>query len=167
MRRACWSGPAELRALDDDGALRIEGVAMRYGAEGRGPGGRPEVFEPGSLMPSANGVILNWAHERAQPLARSPGGGMELDDSPERLAVRATLSDTSAARDAWTLVRDGVAGGLSIEFIPVAETARPGGVRTISKAHLVGIAIVDVPAYPDSGVSARAEAAGRRRRYFL
>lgn len=157
---------AELRA--DVDRRRLEGVAVRYGDTARLPWGE-ERIEPGAFAPIGD-VILNASHDRAAPLARSEGGGLELADGPDALTVTANLPPTRAADDVLALVRAGVMRGLSIEFRAVAERIE-GGVRVIERAVLSGVGVVDTPAYPASEVEARRKAASasvpKRRRVWL
>ena len=89
-------------------------------------------------------------------LARTGGGGLLLTDSAAALEVRAELPETSEANDALALVAAGVLRGLSLEFVATRESM-VGPTRVIASARLVGIAVVDKPAYSASKVAARAE----------
>lgn len=149
---------------------RLSGVALRYGDTAKLPWG-DERFEPGAFGDVARAdVILNNAHERGRPLARTGGGGLFLEDTAEALTVRANLPATREADDVLALVRGGVLRGLSVEFRPVAERME-GDVRVIERATLRAVAIVDTPAYPDSTVAARAKPAAspppRLRKVYL
>ena len=101
-------------------------------------------------------VILNRQHDRRVPLARSNGGGLSLEDSPESLTMAATLPETPEAASTLELVRTGVLRGLSVEFRAIRETFE-NGVRVIHEALLTGLGVVDRPAYQSSVVEARAE----------
>ena len=146
---------AELRA---DGR-RLSGVAVRYGDTATLPWGE-ERIEAGAFAPLGD-VILNASHDRTTPLARTGGGGLELEDTAEALTVRADLPATQAADDVLALVRAGVLRGLSIEFRAVAERIE-AGVRVIERARLSGVGVVDTPAYPQSEVEARRRREPRR-----
>lgn len=147
---------AELRAS----GRTLAGTAMRYG-DTADVFGMKERFETGSIVPASDGVILNLQHDRARPLARSGGGGLELRDSADALGIEATLPMTREADDALELVRAGVLRGLSVEFEVLRERF-VDGVRIVSRAILTGIGLVDRPAYPQSVVEARQSAAGAR-----
>ena len=155
----------ELRA--DDEGRRLSGVAVTYGDTATLPFGRERV-ERGAFAPIGD-VILNAQHDRAAPLARTAGAGLELADSAERLAFSATLPETRAADDVLALVRTGVMRGASVEMRVTAERME-AGVRVIERASLTGIGIVDTPAYPASEVEARRkvhqEAAPKRKRFW-
>ena len=77
---------------------RLYGVLMQY--ESRA-GDRPETFANGSLSWPEGGIVLNLQHDRKQPLTRfipKVEGRSVLIDTP--------LPDTSAGRDAATLIRN-------------------------------------------------------------
>ena len=140
----------------------VSGVLLRYGDVATLPWGR-ERFEPGAFGDVTRAdVILNSHHERARPLARTGGGGLELIDTREALNIRATLPITQDANDTIALILGGVLRGLSLEFSAVAERME-GQTRIVERAELRGLAVVDRPAYSDSLVQARAELRRRGR----
>ena len=89
-------------------------------------------------------------------LARTGGGGLVLEDGPEALQMRAELPETTAASDTLALVKAGVLRGLSVEMHPHQER-QVSGVRSISKARLSGLSVVDSGAFDGAVVEARAE----------
>ena len=156
----------ELRA--DDTGRTLRGVAVTYGDVAK-VAGLEERIEPGAFG-TLGDVILNGHHDRAQPLARTGGAGLELSDTAERLAFAATLPETRAADDVLTLVRGGVMRGASIEMRVTGQRFE-GAVRVIERAQLAAIGIVDTPAYPASEIEARRAARPqppkRKRRIWL
>ena len=66
----------------------------------------------------------------------------------------ATLPETRDCDDVLTLVRAKVLRGLSVEFHTLAERLE-SLTRVVHRASLRGMAVVDRPAYPGSGVEAR------------
>ena len=142
---------SEVRAAGPRGLV---GVVMRYRDIAIIPGLGRERFMPGAFDPIGD-VILNRQHQRADPLARTGGGGLVLaSDGDGCLQMAATLPETSAARDSIELVRAKVLRGLSVEFAPLADHY-DGDLRTITRARLHGIGLVDSSAYPESIVEAR------------
>lgn len=135
----------ELRA-SNDGVLH--GIAVRYGDVASIGGYFDERIVPGAFG-NIDDVVMNVQHDRARPLARTGGGGLELLDSEDNLKVRATLPDTTDAKDAMTMVRNRVLRGFSVEFRCLDEDFQ-NNVRTVKRAELVGLAVVDRPAYGDS-----------------
>ena len=129
----------------------LSGVAVAYGSEALVFDFR-ERFEAGVFGDvAALDVILNRQHDRRTPLARTGGGGLELRDSAERLEILADLPATRAADDTLALVESGILRGLSLEFVATREQWA-GNLRTIQRAELRGIGVVDRPAYADSAV---------------
>ncbi len=132
---------------------KLSGAAMVYGTDGTTPTGRRERFAPGAFGDIGD-VILNVQHDRSRPLART-GAGLEFQDDKTALRLSAALPKTREARDAVALVKAGVLRGLSVEFRAVRERL-DGAVRVIERAVLLGVALVDKPAYDASTVQARA-----------
>ena len=130
----------------------LQGDAVVYGDRAVFPWGE-ETIQSGAFAPLGD-VILNRQHERVIPLARTGGGGLTLQDSPEALRILATLPDTPSANETLTLIREKILRGLSIEFHATAER-QSGDLRIIEKAQLVGVGVVDDPQYEQSIVSAR------------
>ena len=139
---------AELR---QEGGRRLSGTAIRYGDVAQLPWGR-ERIEARAFAPIGD-VLLNGYHDRTTPLART-GAGLTLADSDSELSMRADLPETQGASDVLALVRAGVLRGLSIEFRATQER-NEGDLRIIERAELVGVGVVDSPAYPASTVEAR------------
>ena len=159
--------PFEFRAAAEGAASpgTLAGVAMPYGARAELAPGLFETFRPGSLKwDAADGVILNWQHDRGQPVARSgEGGGLELTDGPDALRIAAELAATQSGRDVAELARRRVLRGFSVEFRAVRETIEGGNLRVIHEAVLRGIGVVDRPAYDDAVADLRARLDGATR----
>ena len=141
----------------------LVGQAIVYGDLAR-VGTRTERFLPGALGADVGAldILLNVAHDRGRVLARTGGGGLVLTDTPTALEVRAELLETSEATDVLALIGAGILRGLSLEFQALRECME-GATRVIQSARLVGIGVVDKPAYKASTVSARSEAEAVRR----
>ena len=132
----------------------LRGVGIRYGEVARMPGFR-ETFEPGAFGDVASlDVLLNVQHDRDRAIARTPAT-LQLIDGPDALRMVATLPETRESDDALTNVRAGVLRGLSLEF-RAGNAPFLDGVRTVRRAGLVGLGLVDKPAYHGSTVEARA-----------
>ena len=141
-----------------DGRI-VTGAALRYGDTARIPGGR-ETFRARAFGDvAALDVRLNVMHDRRRLIARTGGGGLLLTDSPERLAIRADLPNTRDADDALTMLKSGLLRGISIEFDPQQESQQ-GDLRTIERADLSGIGLVDIPAYRESIPQVRQDGEG-------
>lgn len=130
----------------------LSGVAVTYGSEAQILGFR-ERFDTGEFGNVRDlNVILNRQHDRRMPLARTGGGGLELRNSSTALEIAAELPQTRDADDVLALVEARVLRGLSLEFMAKRETWR-GDLRTIQRATLSGIGVVDRPAYSDSAIA--------------
>ena len=140
-----------------DGDRTISGVAMRYGDTAKLPWGDKERFEPGAFgNVGSKDVILNFQHQRPQPLARTGGGGLTLDDSSQELRISAKLPDTRAANDAIELVKQNIVRGFSVEFLPESWRMEDE-VTVVTKAELKNVGLVDRPAYQESRINPRSE----------
>ena len=148
-----------------EGERTMSGIAMPYGDFATMPWGEKERFEPGAFgdLKRAD-VVLNFQHERGRMLARTLGGGLDLVDTHSELRLSAQIVDTTDGNDALALVRAGLVRGFSVEFKPkeVRYEKKKGEKSTtlvIEKAELVGIALVDRPAYRQAKVNPRSEGA--------
>ena len=131
--------------------LQLSGTAIRYGDVATLPFGKEAIDSGAFGSLDDSDLILNRQHDRGKPLARTGGGGLVIEDSSTELKLRADLPDTEPAREAITLVRSGVLRGFSIEFRANREYVKDRIVH-VADATLVGIALVDKPAYPESQV---------------
>ena len=171
MTETRFIADAEIRA--DTGRV-ITGVAVRYGSRAKLPWGVYERIEPRAFDPIGD-ATANVMHQRSRLLARTGGGGLDFDDAADSLRFTIDLPETREADDALELVRKNVLRGASIEFLARKE-AQEGNLRIIQRGRLLGVALVDSPAYPDSVVKAmRARYAAleppkgvcQRRRFWL
>lgn len=156
---------AEFRAEGDT----LTGVAIRYGDTARiGP--FTERFEPGSITVSPD-AVARLQHDRRKPVARI-GAGLTFDNSDRELRATINLPDTTYAREARELVSANILRGFSIEF-QSDDSVWNGMERVVRKATVVGIGIVDTPAYKASEIALRMEeerasvAAPPRRRIYV
>ena len=129
----------------------LSGVAMPYGTIAPQ---FQERFLPGAFGPSVSAPVLNIQHDRNMVVLEA--GAYQLSDGPAALEVRAELPEGSAA---LALVRRGALRGFSVEFHARAER-NAGGVRVVEAADLIGLGLVDKPAYP--GATAEVRARGDR-----
>ena len=143
---------------DRRGPGRIVGTLIQYGERASD---RPERFEQGSLSWPDDGIVLREQHDRAQPIAR-----VVPELQGDKVIIDALLPDTGRARDAATMIREGVFRGLSVEFTS-ARSSNVGGVRVIQEARLTGLGLVDDPAYTGSRVDVRSRGKARARRVWL
>lgn len=130
----------------------LEGTALRYGDLARISTHSHERIVPGAFGDlSATDIIFNMMHAREKPLARS-GFGLQLEDSAAELVIRAEMPATRDGDEALELVRRGVLRGLSVEYIGVRDRY-DGELRVVEEATLMGVALVDRPAFKQSQVT--------------
>ena len=137
----------EIREADNGPMLH--GVLIQ---EGRAASVRPEVFAPGSLVWSSDGVAIRAKHlgdedSRAIPTRETNG---EI-----RIAAPASAAIVGAFNEGRKF--------LSIEFHALQETRSAAGVREIQQAFLPGVALVASPEY----TQATAEVRSKQRRVWL
>lgn len=147
----------EFRAeLPESGPARIEGALMPYGGKARAMKlGKTftEEFRAGSIKAGLDDSIANIMHDRMKPVARS-GAGLVLADTATELRASVEFPDTVHGREARELVRDGILRGFSIEFRAIDQEWH-GSHRIITEAHILGLGIVDRPAYSGAQIEAR------------
>ena len=147
----------EVRAADGG---QIEGVAMPYGREADIAGVFLESVDAGAFGPIGD-VILNRMHDRNEPLARTDGGGLTLEDGAERLWLRAIIPAYRA--DVRDQVQRRILRGFSVEMEVKAEDWPSPSRRIIRAATLWGVGLVDRPAYDEAtaAIAKRAKEACR------
>lgn len=147
----------------DSGAV-IVGIAMRYGSVARIADVFDESVDAGAFK--FDDVILNRMHSRADPIARTGGGGLDLTDSTATLALRAMVPAYRA--DVRDMVSRGILRGFSVEMEVTAEDWPTRDRRIIRAAVLHGIGLVDRPAYGDAtaAIAKRAAQCRTETRFF-
>lgn len=114
---------------------------------------RDSLAKRGTRMP-----ILLHHDQRALPVGRPSS----LRETPVGLMVEARISDTTDGNDALTLVRDGVLDGLSIGFsVPEGGDTWNSRFteRSVQRANLHEISLVNFPAYDAARITAVRQAA--------
>ena len=150
---------AEIEIRQDEerrGPGRLTGTLVTYGERAAD---RPELFELGALEWPEAGILINEQHNRQANILRVVP---YLDGDAVR--IDGLVPDTQRGRDAVTNIREGVYGGLSVEFRALRDSVA-GGLRRIQRAMLTGAALVDMGSYRGSTVEVRER--GLRRRYWL
>ena len=147
----------EIRMQEDETRAspgRLQGTLLKYNTKAVD---RNETFLPGSLSWPPEGILLREMHRRDSPVARV----LPFEQDGE-IRIDAQLPNTQRGRDAAENIRQGVYGGLSVEFGAI-EHRRVGGRREIVKGVLGGAGLVDIPSYADSKVEVRAKSDTQRR----
>jgi uncharacterized protein len=132
----------------------LTGLAVPYGVPTRiGPYVETMVrgvFADATDAPDEVKVMAAHAHD-SLPIGRA----LTLTETDEGLIAELLVSDTTAGRDVLTLVRDGVATGLSVGFMPVVDqwnVNRTAVTRT--RAALIEVSVVAHPAYDGARIAA-------------
>lgn len=136
----------------------VSGVAVPYGEVTTLPGFR-ERFAAGAFGADVAGgdVRLDLQHRRERLLART-GAGLTLTDGAAQLRFSALLPAIRDADDALTMLRAGLLRGASVEFRAITDEWADD-LRTIVRARLVAIGLVDSPQYAGAVAEARAKLA--------
>ena len=147
----------EIHAADGG---QIEGTAMPYGREANIAGVFRESVDAGAFG-QINDVILNLMHDRREPLARTEGGGLTLEDGADRLFLRADIPEYRA--DVRDQVKRRILRGFSVEMEVKAEDWPDPSRRIIRAATLWNIGLVDRAAYDEAtaAIAKRAKEACR------
>ncbi len=147
----------EVRAAD--GGL-IEGIVMPYTREANIAGAFRESVDAGAFG-QINDVILNLMHDHREPLARTEGGGLTLEDGADRLFLRADIPEYRG--DVRDQVKRRILRGFSVEMEVKAEDWPTPDRRVIRAATLWNIGLVDRPAYSEAtaAIAKRAKEACR------
>lgn len=112
-----------------------------------------ESFEPTAFANAARdpGRVKLW-NLHSNDGGRIVGQGVEVEDRPDGVLVRARVSATAAGDELLTLAADGVLDEASIEFKPIPKAMiirRAGDQLHVRhrRAHLLGVALVPQGAY--------------------
>jgi HK97 family phage prohead protease len=117
----------ELREADLTGDRTMRGVAVPYGVDAPIAGQYLEQFTPGcfakSIKEAARGLPLYAIHAHDRwPIGRS----ISWEDTPEALIGQWEFASSTEADEARGMVRDGLATGLSVGFVPIRSDWDPG-----------------------------------------
>lgn len=103
-------------------------------------------------------VCLRYNHDEGHTiLARTRGGSLKLSVDENGLYFEATIADTTAGRDIYTLIKDGLISGCSFGFIVREDSydVQTHTRRILKFDKVFEISVVDIPAYDGAVVSAR------------
>lgn len=155
----------ELRAGGDGRTL--SGIAVAYNAlsETIYTGHRDfrERILPGAFagtLERRRDVRCLYSHNGDNLLGRTSSGTLALEDGQRGLAFSLSVPNTQIGNDVLELVKRGDLRGMSFAFNKVTDRWTSAGEREVIAATLHEISVVGAPAYPQTSVQARAEAAG-------
>ncbi len=159
----------EVRTVDDEKQMIIEGVVNNIGQWSKPIGGKfREKIEEGVFERAINRALeygdiffLHQHDNRALPLASIKSNTLELTEDKENnvLRMRAVLPDTSFSRDIYELVKSGVLREFSFGFNKPKSKWNVGkdGIkeRSLIDFDIHEISIVRVGAYNETQAYAR------------
>ena len=132
----------------DHGAGVVSGPVIVYNQFAATKRGR-ETVRPGSFLGLADPALPVNIQHRQQAAQRITNGGVVFRDSATALHAEVSLPNSEVGRAAADGVRNGELTGWSTEFVPLIEQAEDGAIA-VYRALLVGLGLVDVPAYRSS-----------------
>lgn len=122
----------------------ISGLAVPFYTPTEIMPGFSEQIAPGAITPNPRGVKLFWQH-------REPIGAVtQCRETPKGLVIDAKISNTTAGRDAYELVKDGAISQFSIGFRErdyIDDETENGLMRTQTAIDLMEVSLVPFPAY--------------------
>lgn len=146
--------PEEIDPEDEEDKKKskrtISGLAVPFYTPTEIMPGFSEQIAPGAITPNPRGVKLFWQH-------REPIGAVtQCRETPKGLVIEAKISNTTAGRDAYELVKDGAISQFSIGFRErdyKDEKTDNGVLRTQTGIDLMEVSLVPFPAYETTEIT--------------
>lgn len=153
----------EVRAASEDGAERLEGVAVPYDSLSADLGGFREEFAPGAFaedLEARGDVAVLWQHDPRYVFGRTTSGTARVWEEDGKVKYTAEPPDAQWAKDAMASIRRGDVTKNSFAFRvadPRSENEtweRRDGVlvRRVLKAQLYEVGPQTLPAYSETSV---------------
>ena len=136
-------------AGDDNRPARIAGIAVPWDVVATVSGGQRVKFLRGAFDLTQKPAKLLENHDMSQ----LRGIVNTLSDSDAGLEFEATLADTRASKDAVALLKAGAYDSVSVGANPVQFKYDKAGVMTVSKAQLIELSLVAVPAFAEAVIT--------------
>jgi HK97 family phage prohead protease len=133
-------------AGDENRPARIAGIAVPWDVVATVSGGQRVKFLRGAFDLTQKPAKLLENHDMSQ----LRGVVNALADSDAGLEFEATLADTRASKDAVALLKAGAYDSVSVGANPVQFKFDKSGVMVVSKAQLIELSLVAVPAYAEA-----------------
>ena len=154
----------EMRTIDDDGAMIIEGYPIVYESFAPMWGWR-EIIRQGAAtaaLKSSDELVL-WDHESSQPMSRRSAGTLEVKEDEKGVFIRADVSKTVWGRNGFEAIQNEIINRMSFAFDTEKDNwfwEEIEGVRIetreiLSFATLYDYSPVSYPAYKETVVMAR------------
>ena len=133
----------------DHGAGVVSGPVIVYNQFAATKRGR-ETVRPGAFLGLAEpNLPVTFQHSQQTAQRITNGDGLVFRNTDTALYADLVLPDTDIGRAAADGVRDGSLTGWSTEFVPIMEEPENGAIA-VTRALLVGLGLVDTPAYRSS-----------------
>ena len=145
MKSYWFSDVLEIRSGPGVEGVRVSGPVVKYD-DTANLGTFTEAISPGAF--SWTDVSVSIQHDRKRLIGRT-GANLSLVDTDSELRADLSLLETRDSHDAKTMLDAGLLRGWSAEFV-VSDDRFDGMNRTIHRAELRGISLVDQPAYTES-----------------
>jgi len=140
-------------AKDDDEEMyaspRIAGVAVPWDVTAVVSGGQKVRFQRGAFDVNQKAAKLVENHD----LTQLRGVVNKLEDTDTGLRFEATLANTAASRDAVELLKAGAYDSVSVGANPTKFKFDKTGTMIVSKADLIELSLVAVPAFADAVIT--------------
>ena len=136
-------------AGDENRPARIAGIAVPWDVVATVSGGQRVKFLRGAFDLTQKPAKLLENHDMSQ----LRGVVNALSDSDAGLEFEATLADTRASKDAIALLKAGAYDSVSVGANPVQFKYDKAGVMTVSKAQLIELSLVAVPAFAEAVIT--------------
>ena len=140
-------------AKDDDEEMyaspRIAGVAVPWDVTAVVSGGQKVRFQRGAFDVNQKAAKLVENHD----LTQLRGVVNKLEDTETGLRFEATLANTAASRDAVELLKAGAYDSVSVGANPTKFKFDKTGTMIVSKADLIELSLVAVPAFADAVIT--------------
>ena len=133
----------------EDSPRTVTGVAVPWDTPAQVSSGESVLFRKGAFDVNAKAPKLLENHDMTQ----LRGVVTELVEAEEGLLFTAKFANTRASNEAIELVKAGAYDSVSVGAIPVKFKYDKNGTMVVSKANLVEISLVAMPAFPDAVIT--------------
>ena len=151
---------AEMRALEDNGDMVLEGYAVVFDSPATHYGYTEIIDRNAFDGADMKDICMKYNHLDSYPImARTRGGSLQFEVDDYGMKVRANLPDTTSNRDIYELVKSGVLDKMSFAFtVSEEEYDYDTDTRTITRFDKIfDVSVVDTPFYEDTSVVARSK----------
>lgn len=152
----------DIEIREEEGAKTVQGYAVKWNKLSHKIAGRfTERFQKGAFANSlrSDDQLALWSHDISKVLGRTKNNTLRLIEDDIGLRFELDLPNTTLGNDTYESVKrsdiDGVSFGFRAEEQDWENRNTNNVVRNVTKAKLVEISLVGLPAYPDSEVSTR------------